>query len=115
MPHREAAMTGVPVITQEYGGVDDGFTPHWAITVKGGKNERIPSGYEHIKGEWRKADVLELAKAMRFCYDNPKVAAQLGQSASEWLIDNQTWDHSARALIRLMEETGYGTHSNPTT
>lgn len=114
MPHREAAMMGVPVITQQYGGVDDGFTQHWAITVQGGKNERVPENYEHIKGEWRKADIDELGKAMRFCFENPNRAAQLGQSASKWLGNHQTWDHSARALIRLMEEQGHGTLSDTT-
>ena len=109
MPHREAAMTGVPVITQCYSGMDDGFLSHWAIVIPDGKIERIPSTYAHIKGEWMKANIPELARAMTFCYKNRRVAHDLGIRASEWLGDNQTWDHSARALMALIEENGYGT------
>ena len=101
-------MTGVPVITQEYGGIDDGYTKHWAIVVQGGKLERIPDQYQHIQGDWLKADVSELATAMKFCKENPRVAAQLGLSASHWLAEHQTWDHSARALLELVKEYTHG-------
>ena len=52
MPHREAAMMGLPVITQKYGGIDDGHTEEWSIPIGGGRIERMPTSYQHIKGEW---------------------------------------------------------------
>ena len=108
MPHREAAMTGIPVVTQAYGGIDDGFADCWSMPIIDGKTERIPDSYEHIKGEWMKADVPALADKMMECFKQPRAAARFGMAASEWLANNQTWDHAAGALIRLMEENGYG-------
>lgn len=112
MPQREAAMMGLPVLVQQYGGVDDGHTHEWAIVVGGGKLEKIPPAFTHIQGEWMRADIDELARAMRLCYDCPSVMAGRGQRAAQWLREHQTWDHSAAKLIALMEE--YGTGRYPT-
>jgi glycosyltransferase involved in cell wall biosynthesis len=114
MPHREAAMTGVPVITQQYGGVDDGHCAEWSFPVGGGKIERIPEAYEHIKGEWMKADVPALADMMKHVYTHPRMTARIAQQKAKWLAENQTWDHAAAALIRLMEENGHGVVNNTT-
>lgn len=104
MPHREAAMMGLPVITQAYSGMDDGHTAQWATVVEGEQPEPIPSIFEHIAGMWRRADVPDLAREMRWHYENPDNARSLGRSSSEWLRENQTWDHTAGRLIGLMRE-----------
>ena len=104
LPHRDAAMMGKPVITQQYGGLDDGHTAEWSMPISGGKLDRIPSEAPHIKGEWMKAPINVLADKMRWCYDNPNEAAEFGQNASRWLEEHQTWDHAALALIDLIEE-----------
>jgi len=104
MPHREAAMMGIPVITQQYGGVDDGYTSKWSLPIDGGRLERMSPHFKHIKGEWLRPDPQTLAEKMRWCYENPNEAAEFGQSASKWLEENQTWDHTALALLDLIEE-----------
>ncbi|MCC6454197.1 MAG: glycosyltransferase family 4 protein [Caldilineaceae bacterium] len=106
MPHREAAMMGVPVITQCHSGLDDGHTHEWATVVEGGRRVRIPSDAEAIKGEWVRADTNAVAAAMRRCYDNPLEAAKKGQRAALWLREHQTWDHAAAKLIELMRAEG---------
>ncbi|MCB0058216.1 MAG: glycosyltransferase family 4 protein, partial [Caldilineaceae bacterium] len=103
MPHREAAMMGLPVITQRYSGMDDGYTDAWAIVIEQGTLEGIPARFEHIAGEWRRADIDELAQAMRRCYSEPEDAAEFGEHAAAWLQQNQTWDHSADALVGLLQ------------
>lgn len=103
MPHREAAMSGLPVITQDYSGMDDGYTAHWATVVKGGRLEAIPAHFEHIAGEWLKADIPTLAARMRFYYEHPAVARYKGTCAADWLRKNQTWADSARRLLWLIE------------
>jgi glycosyltransferase involved in cell wall biosynthesis len=103
MPHREAAASALPVITQAYSGMDDGFTDFWALTVRKGHLEPIPARFEHIAGEWRKADVQELADLMRWCYHCPDEAAEFGEHAAAWIRDNQTWAHTAANLVRLLE------------
>jgi len=113
LPHREAAMLGLPVITQAYSGMDDGHTHQWALVVEGGHMEAIGSGPifdddgvedETVTlGEWLVPDVDELATAMLACYQEPAWAAQRGMEAAAWLRANQTWDHSALALLTLIE------------
>lgn len=107
MPHREAAMCGLPVITQCYSGMDDGHTHEWAMVVEGGRMERVTTGKDkHIAGEWRRVDTDELAAKMRWCYDNREQAQAKGQQAAKWLRANQTWDDSASALIALLQREG---------
>jgi len=106
MPHREAACMGLPVIVQRYSGLDDGNTDEWAFVVEKGRMDAIPEDFQHIAGEWRIADVVELAGAMRRCYEMPKEAAHCGRSAARWIRANQTWHHAAKMLLNLIEEYG---------
>jgi glycosyltransferase involved in cell wall biosynthesis len=108
MPHREAAMMGLPVITQAYSGMDDGHTHEWAYVVEGGRIEAVSNGEKLNAGEWLVADTHALAAAMKRCYDNPLDAAKKGQRAAQWLRANQTWDHSAQKLIGLIKEADSG-------
>lgn len=103
MPHREAAMMGLPVITQVHSGLDDGHTHEWAIPLTKGHLEAIPSRMGHIKGEWTGADVDELVDAMRWCYTNPDLASDRGSMAAGWLRANQTWQHAAQKLLDLIQ------------
>jgi glycosyltransferase involved in cell wall biosynthesis len=105
MPHREAAMMGLPVITQAHSGLDDGHTHEWAIVVEKGQMRQIDDE-GNIAGEWRVADVQELAAKMRHCYENEWQTRKRAKFAREWLKTNQTWDHAASALIRLLVDEG---------
>lgn len=104
MPHREAAMMGMPVITQEYSGMDDGWCDWWAIALRAGTIEPIPSNFAHIAGNWKRVDVDVLSRAMKWCYDTPREARNKGWQGAMWLRDYQTWDHTAQALIGLIGE-----------
>lgn len=98
MPHREAAMMGLPVITQDYSGMDDGFTDKWALVVEG---EMLELGW------WKIPKVDSIAERMRWCFDNPEAARDFGLSASSWLKKNQTWDHAAANLIDEITRDSY--------
>lgn len=104
LPMREAARCGLPVITQAYSGMDDGYTNQWAIVVEGGRLEDIPGHFEHIAGQWMKADVAAVADAMRNCYEYPDVFRRRGRLASEWLGEHQQWSHAALHLLDLIGE-----------
>lgn len=107
MPHREAAMMGLPVITQAYSGMDDGNTHQWAQIVYGGRMEPVEVQKDrHLKGQWRTCDREELAQVMRGCYASPGAARHEGQRAAAWLREHQTWDHSALNLIDLLVQEG---------
>lgn len=107
MPHREAAMMGLPVITQVVGGLDDGYTHHWAYTVEGGQWEHIPGSFKHMQGDWLRCDVTALAAMMRRMYDNPHDGVRKGAKAAQWLRQHQTWRHSAEQLLGVVEGLSY--------
>jgi len=111
MPHREAAMMGIPVITQKYAGTDDGHTEKWAIVLPDGRMEKIPkNGRTGGSGNWMIANPKRIAEEMLHCFLDPWSANILGSKASLWLSTNQTWMTSAAGLIELIaEEVGeYG-------
>jgi glycosyltransferase involved in cell wall biosynthesis len=97
MPHREAAMKGLPVITQQFSGLDDGYTQEWSLPVFG---EVKPAGKD--LGVWQIPDKEELAKLMKWCYTYPDLASNFGKQAAGWLRLNQTWQHSASKLLRMI-------------
>lgn len=109
LPHREAAMMGLPVIVQKYAGLDDGHTEEWAIPVDGGKMTPIMQRGKVI-GEWLIADTDDLAAEMFSLYQHPDRGIEKGIQARFWLAANQTWLDSAGILIDLilegMEEDG---------
>ena len=106
MPHREAAMMSLPAIVLRYSGLDDGHTHEWAIPLEKMEPGPIPACAAYMRGEWMKADVDELAGAMRWCYENPQTARAIGRKAAKWLRNNQTWMHSARGLVELIGRYG---------
>lgn len=101
MPHREAAMTGMPVMSQHYAGIDDGHAERWCMNVPG-KLQPIPKETALQLGEWRIADREALAQQMRFCRYSPETVASFGAQASHWLRNHQTWQHSANTLVELI-------------
>lgn len=104
MPHREAAMSGLPVIVQRHAGLADGHTDDWALVVEGGRLEPIPSHFEQIAGDWMKAKVSSLAGMMLRCFMQPQTAANFGRGAAAWLRKHQTWEIAAQKLIGLIGE-----------
>ena len=102
MPHREAAMCGVPVITQRYSGMDDGHTHEWAMVLKPGTFDAIPAHFDHIAGEWMKCDVKDLAWHMSYCYEYPDIQRDDAYERARWLRMNQTWNHSAKKILDLI-------------
>lgn len=106
MIQREAACTGLPVITQKYSGLDDGYTEEWALVVSGGRLQRIPEEIPNCLGEWMIVDVNNLAQVMKWAYHSPETAFEFGRNAAEWIRKHQTWQHSAQRLIGLV--TIYG-------
>ena len=103
MPHREAAMMGLPVITQKYSGMDDGHTDEWAILVDKGYMRPAVDSRRRSSGNWRVVDIHELADKMLWCYDHQVEADMIGLNARRWLMANQTWRDSALRVLKMLE------------
>ena len=97
---REAAMSGKRVITTRYSGLEVGID-NWAIPLN---NFTLgPALPEDYNGQWAVPDIDEVIAQMRWCYEHQEEAQADGLKAAAWLRENQTWGHSARELIKLME------------
>lgn len=97
---REAAMMGLPALVTPYSGNAVG-AHEAAITLE--KYTMVESMLDYSQGEWAMADQHEVAEKMRWCYEHQAEAREKGRSAAAWLRQNQTWDHSAKALLKLIE------------
>lgn len=105
MPHREAACMGLPVITQQYSGLDDGNTWQWSLPVTGSLQD-IPLENTICLGKWQVADVDALAKMMSACYTYQDGFAGSAKIAARWIRENQTWQHTALGIKRLLYTYG---------
>lgn len=102
MPHREAACMGITTITQDYSGLDDGWTDQWSIPVSG-KMRPIPKEHVPSLGEWRVANQDNLVTAMRAVYNYRDEFVGSAKIAARWIRENQTWAHSAKVLKQVLE------------
>jgi len=100
LPPREAACMGKPVICTDFGGTAVGCE-NWCIPVK---NYKMRAATIRGGGEWAYPDVEEVAAHMLWVYEHREEARQKGLQAAQWLRENQTWRHSVRQLINLMEQ-----------
>lgn len=103
MPHREAACIGLPVITQQYSGLDDGSTQEWALTLAEGRLRPIPVELNNLSlGEWMIPNHSSLVEKMLWCEQHPLDARAFGHKAAQWIRENQTWEHAAKELLGII-------------
>lgn len=104
LPPREAAATGLPAIVTNWGGLSVEID-RWALPV--GVSHRVPATFGPWDagdiGEWAEPDFDHLVARMRWCVAHRREAAEVGMASSEWLQNYQTWTHTARAVLRIME------------
>lgn len=96
---REAAMMGLPALVTPYSGNAVGVEEA-AIPLR---NFRMVESMLGDGGQWAQPDEGEVAEKMRWCYEHQDEAKAKGQLAAKWLRDHQTWEHSAKALVKLIE------------
>jgi glycosyltransferase involved in cell wall biosynthesis len=103
MPPREAAATGLPVITTDWSGLRQDIAS-WAYPLD--VKELVPAEYGHWDagqvGLWAQPDEDHLIALMRSCVDRRDEAAAFGQGASRWLLANNTWERTARGIMTIV-------------
>jgi len=100
MPPREAVMSGIPTIVSRNTGLMVGID-HWATRVverQHAQESSLAGG-----GTWLVPDVDEVGAHMMWCYEHRRDARDRAEQGAAWLRANQTWTHSAQALIQLVE------------
>ncbi len=100
MPPREAVMMGLPTIVSNHTGLAVG-NEHWATrSINTFKRQKTT----YSEGEWFVPDVDEVGTAMLDIYNNYTSAREKALKGAQWLRDNQTWVHTAQALVKLIGE-----------
>lgn len=99
MPPREAAAMAIPTIATRSSGMNVGID-NWCTVPLDVRRVESVMGYG---GCWDMPDLDEIAAAMRWVYDNQAEARAKALQGSAWLRENQTWEHSARQLMALLE------------
>lgn len=102
-PPREAASTGLPVITTNYGGLAVDIY-EWAlpIDVKGTRPAEYGAWDAGAIGDWHEPDIEHLIERMRWCADNRDGAAAFGRRASDWIHAHMTWQRAAQSLDEIV-------------
>lgn len=102
LPPREAAACGVPTIATDHGGLSVGLVNWgWRLSVKSMSSSPMPGD-----GMWAEPDVDDLVKLMRGMYDERETTRDMAERGAKWLRTQQTWDHAADAMIKLLREVG---------
>lgn len=99
MPHREVACMGIPVIAQNYSGTADDIYSWCTFPLEQGKLQPVPLEHKPSMGEWMVADIDELAEVMERCANHPQNMAEWALTRADWIRENQTWKHTAQALV----------------
>lgn len=102
-PPREAASTGLPVITTNYGGLAVDID-QWALPI--GTRGTRPAEYgvwdAGTIGDWHEPDIDQLVARMRWCAEHREEAAAFGAGASAWIHEHLTWQRAACALSEVV-------------
>jgi len=101
LPPREAAATGLPVITTNYGGLAEEIE-RWGLPVGVAWMSLANYGPWTDVGEWAEPDIDHVQKWMLWCRAFPEDAAKFGGQAATWLAEHGTWDRTAEAILRIM-------------
>jgi glycosyltransferase involved in cell wall biosynthesis len=101
IPPLEAMATGIPVITPNQHAITEYFDPEFMIDVK---TELIPAQYDHLKGDlgnFVKCDVEDLAKALRFAYENKDKYRSKSGDISKYAL-NYSMKKATQKLVKIL-------------
>lgn len=104
LPPREAAATGLPVLTTDWSGLSEEIE-HWALPIRV-KQLKPATFYVWSAGDvglWAEPDADHLMALMQDCFIRQSPAASFGSSAAQWLAQNTPWERTAKALLTVTE------------
>lgn len=104
LPPREAASTGLPVIATDYSGMAEDIR-EWALPLRACKEvETRFQGAEDEPFQIGEPCLPDLVELMRWCFENPGAAREIGRKASAWLHAHGGWDVTVRGILEAVGE-----------
>lgn len=106
LPIVEAMACGLPVITPVHSGITEFASDEILIPLKELKEEEIYDPHffpEKGKyGVWFSPSEDELALKMIYARNNHQECKKIGARASEWILNNYTWDLAVKQFINII-------------
>ena len=109
LPFLEAMACGVPTIGPKWGGSTEFMNDSNSILVDGKvipiSNQMFLKMQPQYGGQsWFDIDEVELSRAMRWVYDNPKKSKNISNNAVKDVCEKWTWKHTAQKICKRLEE-----------
>ena len=105
MPPREAMSTGLPTILTNYSGLEDACNKYVNFPLEPTK---LVSGLNPMTieqpGRWAEIDIAELMYYMRWCFEHPEDAQEMGRQAAKWIREEQSWESATKDMIKALKE-----------
>lgn len=108
MPHMEAMLRGNPVIATNFSGnidfmnEENSYPIDYQLTPVGGMSWYVP-WYDGTMW-WGETDLHQMAKTMRYAYENREEAMQKGLKGREYIINNFNNKISAEQFMNAVED-----------
>lgn len=103
-PPREAMATGLPVIVTNYSGLEEICNPDYCYPIEPSRFvEGINPQNIEQPGNWAEVDVQELMYLMRYVYEHPEDASELGARASSWIRREHSWNRASLDMISFLK------------
>jgi glycosyltransferase involved in cell wall biosynthesis len=103
----EAMATGMPVIMARCSAPREYFAAKYGWWVEMSEDYApVEQCLPNTSGFWRLPDIDSLAASMREAYKRRDESRKRGDAASEYVLNNLTWGHTASQMKELLVEEG---------
>lgn len=106
LPPMEAMATGLPTVIADHTGMAEFCNKEYNYPIPVVKETpaiRFPKKWGDV-GNWYEPDYNALKEAMWDIYTNREESYNKGLKASDWVHGNFTFDHTAQAIVKLVQE-----------
>lgn len=103
----EAMATGMPCIVSRCSAPREFFSKDYGWWIEMSEDYApVKNCLPNTAGFWRIPDINSIAEMMRYAYDYRDECRQKGLVASEFVLNNLTWEMTAKKIVTVLEENG---------
>jgi len=105
LPPREAALSGLPVISSEWLGLWDAAEWGWPVPM----GRMLPAQFDFWEAnaqgsQWAEPDTFILDDQMRRVIENYPAALKMARRGRDYLLENFTWAQAARRIGKIVQQ-----------
>lgn len=100
---REAAMSGIPVISMGTGGLEPGADNWITKRLINYRMTQSPMPTVNCNSEWFEADLDEVGTSMLSVYQDYATYRDRARTCAQWMRENQTWSMTASGTMGVIK------------